>query len=386
MKCSLAIVHNTIAPYRHPLFEKLSRYLDLRVYYCSLGHSSRKWELWPRHYDYKYKILSGMLLKTSVGDLSINPSILKELFLNRPQVLVLGGYVDATMWLAFAVGKLLKIPVIYWTEGTREPQSILGAITRPLRLLFLRKSMAVIVPGRLSKNYVASLGIGMERIFVAPNAIDNDLFISASDEYQSCKGEWKARLGFEGKTVILYVGQFVRRKGVKYLLYAYAKIERERDDVALVLVGSGPLEIRLKKLAYSLKLKDVRFIQSGLSLYDLIGLYSTANIFVLPTLEDIWGFVINEAMACRLPVIATRASQAAQEMVRPEKNGYVVKEANANELYEALRRLVYDVELREEMAGKSKDIVTSKFDVENIVSGFVRAIRYSRGRQSKIVT
>lgn len=40
-KCTVAVVHNTVAPYRHPLFEKLSRHLYLRAYYCSLKHSLR---------------------------------------------------------------------------------------------------------------------------------------------------------------------------------------------------------------------------------------------------------------------------------------------------------------------------------------------------------
>ena len=163
-KRTVAIVHNTVAPYRHVLFEELSRYLDLRVYYCSLKHSSRKWDLWLRTYDYEYKILSGLLLKTPVGQLSVNLSVVKELFLNRPYALLLGGYENATMWLAFAVGMLLRIPVVVWTEGMREPQSILGAVTKPLRILFFKKSNAVVVPGRLSGNYVISLRVDAEKV------------------------------------------------------------------------------------------------------------------------------------------------------------------------------------------------------------------------------
>lgn len=86
-------MHNTIAPYRHPLFEKLSQNLDLIVYYCSVKHGLRHWALWPRNYNYKYKIPP----RISVGEFCINPSIIKELAVNRPQVLVLGGYVDPTM-------------------------------------------------------------------------------------------------------------------------------------------------------------------------------------------------------------------------------------------------------------------------------------------------
>ena len=377
MKYGVALVHNTIAPYRHPLFEKLSRYLDLRVYYCSLGHSSRKWELWPRHYDYKYKILSGMLLKTSVGDLSINPSILKELFLNRPRVLVLGGYVDATMWLAFAVGKLLKIPVIYWTEGTREPQSILGAITRPLRILFSKKSSAVLVPGKLSRNYVISLGADTRNVFVAPNAIENELFVNASYKYRLHNEELKARLGYKSKVVILYVGRLHKEKGVTFLLEAFGKLKSEIDDIALVIVGYGELYNTLHKLCQEKKINDVVFAGAILDYKQLIEYYSMADIFVLPTLGDVWGFVINEAMACGLPVVATRASQAAQEMIRSGENGYIVKEADSKELYNVLKKLIHNPKRRKKMGEKSREIVIHEFNIQHIVNGFLYVINYA---------
>jgi len=288
----------------------------------------------------------------------------------------LGGYVDPTMWLAFAMSKLLKIPVIYWTEGIKEPKSILGMITRPLRTLFVKKASAVVVPGKLSRSYVISLGADVEKVFIAPNTIDNELFIEASDKYQSDKEELKGQLGLKCKVVILYVGQLIRRKGIEYLLYAYRKLEQERDDIALVVVGSGTLETHLKDLANSLKIKNFKIVHSGLSLEELIRLYSVADIFVLPTLEDIWGFVINEAMACGLPVVATCASQAAQEMIRSGENGYIIKEADSEKLYNVLKNLVYNSRLRKKMGEKSREILEREFDVLHMVEGFLSAIKY----------
>jgi glycosyltransferase involved in cell wall biosynthesis len=372
----LAIVHNTITPYRHPLFETLSQDLDLIVYYCSVKHSSRKWDLWPRNYDYKYKILPRIPLKTPIGDQSLNFSIVKELVSNRPHVLILSDYTDPTTWLALTVAKLLNIPLIYWTEGIKEPQSILGKISRPLRTLFIKKSDSIIVPGRLSKNYVFSLGANAEKVFIAPNTIDNGLFIRISKELRSCKIELKNQLGFKDKVVLLYVGQLIKRKGVEYLLYTYEKLEQEQDNIALLIVGSGPSESFLKELAISLKIRNVKFIGSGLSSRELVQVFSIADLFVLPTQEDLWGFVINEAMACGLPIVATRASQAAQEMIRYGENGYVVKEADSVELYNALENLIRDSELRGKMAEGSREIVEQEFDVLHMVAGFLSAIKY----------
>ena len=370
------LIHNTIAPYRHPLFEELSKKVNLMVYYCSIKENLREWDLWPRKYDYKYKVLPRVFIKTPFGELSLNLSILKEVIRNKPNVIIISGYTDPTTWVAFAVAKLLKIPIIHWTEGVKEPQSILGIITKPLRMLFVKKSNAIIVPGKLSKNYVISLGTDAEKVFIARNVIDNKLFLDLSHKYRSCKDELKSQLGFKGKVVVLYVGQLIKRKGVEHLIHAYGKLKQEYDNLALIILGGGPLEYYLKNLSSSLKLKDIKFVPSGMKLEELIKFYYSADIFVLPTLEDIWGFVINEAMACGLPVISTHASQAATEMIRLGENGYIIKPADSNELYDALKNLIIDPELRRRMGEKSREIVMQEFDLSAMVQGFLSAIEY----------
>jgi len=370
------LIHNTIAPYRHPLFEELSKKVDLMVYYCSVKHSFRKWDLWPRNYDYKYKVLSRVFVKTTIGELSLNPSILKEVIRNKPDVMVISGYTDLTTWFAFAVAKLLKIPIIYWTEGIREPRSILGVITRPLRIFFVERSNAIIVPGKLSKRYVINLGANVEKVFIAPNAIDNDLFIEVSQRYLPLKEKLRDQIRLKGKIIILSVAQLIKRKGIEYLLHAYAKLEHEYDNLTLIVIGSGPLEYRLKDLSKFLGLRNVRFIPSGMKLDKLIKFYCLADIFVLPTLEDVWGFVINEAMACGLPVISTYASQAAIEMIRSGKNGYIIKASDSDQLYEALKSLIQNPILRREMSEKSRETVVQEASVSTMAEGFISAIKY----------
>jgi len=369
------LIHNVIAPYRHPLFEELSKKVNLMVYYCSIKENLRKWELWPRKYDYRYKVLPKIFIKTSIGELSLNPSILKEVIRNKPNVMIISGYIDPTTWFAFVAAKLLKIPIIQWTEGIKEPRSILGVISRPIRMLFVKKSNAIIVPGKLSKNYVISLGADAEKVFIARNAIDNKLFIELSDKYRSCKEELKSQLGLKGKVVVLYVGQLIKRKGVEHLIKAYGKLKQEYDNLALIILGSGPLEYYLKNLSSSLKLKDIKFVPSGMKLKELIKFYCLADIFVLPTLEDVWGFVINEAMACGLPVIASQASQAAIEMIRPGENGYIVKPRDSNQIYKALKILVHNQKLRRRMGEKSREIILQQSAISTMVNSFFSAIK-----------
>jgi glycosyltransferase involved in cell wall biosynthesis len=117
-------------------------------------------------------------------------------------------------------------------------------------------------------------------------------------------------------------------------------------------------------------------MQSGLSLKELIRVYSAADIFVLPSLEDVWGFVINEAMVCGLPVVSTRSSQAALEMVNSGENGYVVEAGDSMELYVALKNLIRNPTERQRMAIRSKEVAMNRFDVRHMVEGFISAIKY----------
>jgi glycosyltransferase involved in cell wall biosynthesis len=381
-----AIIHNTISPYRHPLFEELSKSLDLVVYYCSVMHSSRKWDLWPRDYGYKYKVLPRIPFKTRLGDLSLNPSIVREIAGHKPQVIVFGGYVDPTMWLVYAICRILQIPMVYWVESTREPTSFLGKVSRKIRTFFIEKADAIIVPGDLSRRYILSIGVSKSKVFVAPNAIDNELFIDSSVKHHTLDESARDEYGLEGKVVILCIAQLVKRKGIEYLLQSYRRLEQEIDNVALIIVGSGPLEASLVHFADYLRLKEFRILPSSMSFEKLTRLYSIADIFVLPTLEDIWGFVINEAMASGLPIVATQASQAAQEMVQHSENGYLVKKADSERLYEALKDLVNSPDGRNRMGAKSREIVKNEFAVSLMVKGFLAAIGSFIKRQSKVTS
>jgi glycosyltransferase involved in cell wall biosynthesis len=373
----IAIIHNAIAPYRHPLFEELSKTVDLMVYFCSKWVHPCKWDLWPKGYIYPHKFLPNIPIRTPIESFNFNPTILVELVKRKPNILIINGYTDPTAWLAFVLAYLLRIPVIQWTEGVREPKSITGFTTRPLRLFFAKKPDAIIVPGKISRNYLISLGAKEEKVFIAPNAIDNELFAHLLNMSKSKRKELKSQKDLEGKIVILYVGQLVSRKGIEYLIKAYSKIEKEYANVALLVLGKGPLEYNLKRLASSLGIQHVKVISPGLQLNDLVGLYNLGDIFVLPTLEDVWGFVINEAMACGLPVVATRAAQASLEMISPGESGFIVKEADAEELYKAIKKLVIDCEMRAKMARKSKEIVQTNFSVGCMAKGFLRAADYA---------
>jgi len=375
-KYKVALIHNIISPYRVPLFEGLSKHpsVELSVYFCAKTHKHRKWDILESD-RYRYEVLSGKTLEFAGITYHINPSIILRIIKERCDVVIIAGCTDFTTQVAFIVSKLLRIPVILWSEGIESAQSLLGKVINPLIRCIVRNVDAVVVPGTMSRDFYIKLGAVPEKIFIAPNIVDNEMFIQRSSEIKKEKERFKRDLNIENMKIILFVGQLIERKGVKYLIKAYKRVKDEHGDCCLVIIGDGILKNQLEEICIKEHIKDVHFT-GWLSEGRKIKYYSIADLFVLPTLKDVWGLVINEAMCCGLPVISTKAAGCAVDMIIPGENGFIVNAANVEQLYLAMKNIIVDDELTSEMGARSLEIIKSRFNLDKMVDGFVSAIEY----------
>ena len=138
-----------------------------------------------------------------------------------------------------------------------------------------------------------------------------------------------------------------------------------KDDVGVYIVGGKPTEEYLEKME-KWNLQNVHFLDF-MKKEDLSKYYSVADIFVFPTREDIWGLVVNEAMAYGLPVISTDRCVAAIEMVRNGENGYVVPVNNVLELKKAVEKILNNRKLHQEMEKNALRTVLEKYTIEKMV-------------------
>lgn len=149
------------------------------------------------------------------------------------------------------------------------------------------------------------------------------------------KKKIREHMNLQSEKMILGVGQFIHRKGFDILLKAAKKI---KADVDIVIIG-GEMTEEYRALVNDLNLKNVYFVPE-VSKEILADYYKAADIFVLPTREDIWGLVINEAMAKGLPVITTGQCVAGIELIEDSKNGYIVKSEDEEQLAEKINTLL----------------------------------------------
>ena len=396
----IAYFQNECAPYRIPVFEGISRLpnVNLKVYFGRSRSFGRRWRV-TLNYSFDYEVLREVdfvprLFSFNLEDDGnpLNQSLLFKLLHDNYDVFVGGVPHYFGTLITFLVSKIRRKPFVLFLEdidvGTGEislylcrfRKNPLKAFNAPLILirfffgqLVLKNSSCCIVPGTATKEYLLRRGVSPSRIFTAWNAVDNNAIeqeCSKSDKKGSAK-KLRAQLGIENKKMILSVAYLTERKGLQYLIQACARLKKENDDFALVIVGEGPCEEDLKKLSYQ---NDLEAIFVGYAL-NLVDYYLAADIFVLPTLEDVWGFVINEAMVCGCPIITTRDAGASRDLVKNGVNGYVVETRNVEQLYHAIKRILNDEKLRQDMKKASRHIIGG-FSYETSLEGYRAAIAY----------
>ncbi|HII84309.1 MAG TPA: glycosyltransferase family 4 protein [Methanobacterium subterraneum] len=380
-KVKVALIHNIISPYRHPIFEALSQEqsLDLHVYFCSETHGNRKWPV-QRSEKYKNEILKGITIPVSkVMYYHINPIIISVLKKEKFDIVIIGGSTDFTNQLSFMISKILKTPIILWTEGIANTESTLGKIISPIKKYIIRNTNAIIVPGTKSRDFHISLGADPKKIFISPNVVNNEYFIEQSKFYRQNKEFHKAKIGLSNKQIILFVGRLISIKGLEYLLNAFKILKCDKNSVALVIIGDGVLENKLKSICIEENIEDVYF--TGWLDDDKIMYYGISDVFVLPSLKDLCPLVINEAMCSGLPVISTKNIGCAVDMISNGKNGFLVDKQDVQQLYESLIEILNnDPDM---MGGYSLKIIKKYYSINNVVEGFMSAIEFSLENQRK---
>ncbi len=170
---------------------------------------------------------------------------------------------------------------------------------------------------------------GMDALLDAATALDGDTGV------YFVGGEPTPALGMGERKIVLYVGRFTREKGMDALLDAATALD---GDTGVYFVGGEPTPAQLD-FCEKENLSNVHFVgfrrKEQLQLY-----YQAADVFVLPTHSDVWGLVINEAMACGLPVITTDRCVAGLELVREGVNGCLVPVEDRQALVDAMHRVL----------------------------------------------
>jgi glycosyltransferase involved in cell wall biosynthesis len=375
----LVLVTEIISPYRIPLFNALSRQpaIDLHVIFLSeTDPSLRQWQIYKDEIRFSYQVLPSWRKRIGKYNLLINHGVTKALSEAVPDALICGGYSYLASWQCLLWARSHQVPFLLWSESNQQDSRRGTLIVEWLKREFLSRCTAFLVPGQSARDYLRAQKVKDEWIFTAPNAVDNDLFAQSSDRARGLAEQLRRELALPDH-YFLFVGRLVPEKGVFDLLAAYAKLEsRLRENVGLVFAGDGLCRHDLEKQAATIspgKMRFAGFVQRD----DLPKYYGLAETLILPTHSDPWGLVVNEAMACGLPIIVTSVAGCASDLVKPERNGFVVAPADVSSLTAAMTVLAGSSDLCKNMGSNSKQYI-ARFTAESWATSIKSAVNVVR--------
>ncbi len=375
MATRVVLIHNFLAPFRNPLFEELARRFDLEVWILGDIGVIREWDMKPSEMNFRCRRIAGATLGigSRYNALLLNYALPRELAKSDAEVVICCGWDSPAAFYCGLWARCSPKPFILWSGSTAAETSKLRTWTTPIVRWLVRSANAWIADGSRAATYLASLGATSERTFPAFNAVDNAFYWEASRLNDAEKAAVRSQLGEDDGPVLIYVGNLLALKGVFELVEAFAIFGEHDATAQLFIVGEGGDGDTLRSRCVQLGITD-RVVFTGFMEADEIAkCFGIADLLVLASRQEIWGMVINEALASGVPVLATDVCGAIADLVEEGVNGYVVPSGDAEVLADAMIRHFSAPETHEQMRAAARDRIAS-FTVNAAADTFERAV------------
>ena len=184
---------------------------------------------------------------------------------------------------------------------------------------------------------------------------------------------------------IICVSRVTPRKGIRFLIQAFDILLKRYDYLRLVIVGDGNERVSLEDLVQGLGIKDKVVFTGPIAHDNVWEYYQKASIFVLPSLNEGMSNTMLEALACGLPLLATDTG-GTRELVTDNKNGFIIKMKDFNDLAEKIEKFLLDKNLEERM-GKESRLLAEKLSWETVAREYTdlykKTTNLDRMRQGK---
>jgi 1,2-diacylglycerol 3-alpha-glucosyltransferase len=281
-------------------------------------------------------LYSGNKKQRALG-LTAVPLIWRVLNRIQPDALAICGYKGVLPLTLLLWAKAHSKIAVMMSESNRNDKSRY-IVKEWVKKQIVRCFDAALVGGQSQKEYAAFLGIPGERIFIGYDVVDNEHFARGAAQARAQEERLRREYGLP-KKYLLTVSRFIPKKNLLLLIDAYARYRQQvsGDPWDLVLCGSGVLEAMLKEKAQGIP--GVHF-PGFKQAQELPIYYGLASAFIMPSSHfEQWGLVVNEAMACGLPVLVSRNCGCAADLVQDGVNGFTLDPLDVAGLARLLTRM-----------------------------------------------
>ncbi len=357
---------NLPSPYRVDFFNALGKSCELTVAF-ELHAASDREQAWHAS-EYPHFLAIFMKGRKTATDQALCPEVV-SLVKRKWDAIIVGGYSTPTGMLAIETMRLLRIPFIMNTDGGA-PVAGEAGFKRWMKTHFISAAAYWLSSGALSTEYLCHYGAQRERVFVYPFTSLHETDLLPAPASAQRKRTLRQSLGLQGDTIVLSVGRVIHSKAFDVLLDA-AKGLPEGTHI-YIIGGEATEDLRQQRAVNGLE-SQVHFLPF-MSKQALWPYYEAADLFVLPTRKDVWGLVINEAMANGLPVVTTDQCVAGTELIVPGENGFIVPIDDPAALRQAMDDVLARVTQGQGMGARSLDIIRG-YTIERMADAHIDALR-----------
>ncbi|UVI31611.1 glycosyltransferase family 4 protein [Paenibacillus spongiae] len=330
------LLTNTIAPYRIPVLNRLNtdNEIDLTVWYLEERERNRHWNINHGEIQYNYECLKGIHYYVQKMDLGvhINPGLFYKLVKFKPDVVMAAGYDSLAYWSALLYCKLFNKKYVVWWGSTLESSRVKNGIVNLIRRSFFKMTNNFVTYGTAAAECLKHYGVDSSRIVTGYNTVNIRYFY---EEYKKYAANQSVKRNNTTQVNFLFIGQLIERKGVTQIIEALKTLDSKNWN--LKIVGSGPDEMLLKQSVREYKLESQIHFEGYKQQEELTSYLLEADCLVFPSIIEVWGLVVNEAIATKTFVLSSKYAGATKDIIYNKRNGLVIDPTDTKNLIEGLQ-------------------------------------------------
>ena len=378
MSIRLLVIESIPTPYNLSLFAALSGRPGVvaRTVFLSPNDSNRMWRVETQHHAFDHRVLPGLhaYVERIELPLYVHWGVWSEMRRFQPDVIAIGGYHYFATLEVLAFARTHHRGALLWSGSHR----LSGYLKRPwvdaYKRWVISRFDSYLSYGTAARDQLMHYGAAPEHIVVGCNTVDVHYLHTCADRLRS-DGT------YEGPLRLLFVGRLVRTKNVHALIAAVQHLQQSGLEVTLTIVGDGRERQSLQRQVASGGVRNVSF--SGFrSDEDLVKAYVNADLFVLPSFNEPWGLVVNEAAACGIPSVVSTRAGAAHDLIRDGETGFRFDPMAPGDLERTLERLAHDRQLCRRMGAAARDFILTR-DQNYYADRLIEAARTALATQGK---
>lgn len=379
----ILVIHNQLwAHYKSKLFSEINICLkekypesEFMVAHIALYEASRSG---MQDENFKYIYPYKVLFNRSLHEVSFKErlfSLFKTFDEFKPSVLNVTGYFDWAQILLMIYARQKGVKIVMSSESSSVDNNR-SKIKENIKSWIVNRADAFFCFGKTSADYLISLGVKPAQIAVDNAAVIDEEVIKTNYDESKLKFQISPKQK-SGKRNFIFVGRLAPEKNLEILVKAFIQLKKEFPEAkhwGLYFVGNGPSLPDLEALAKdSLFSEQIKFI-GGLPWYKVPEWLAKSDVLVLPSLSEPWGLVVNEAMVCGMPVIASKNCGCTDDLLNDGINGFVFDPNKQPDLETALTFFIQNPEKIEAMGLESKNLI-KRFSSKKVAMEMVNCYR-----------